>query len=460
MSPIPPHSKEAEQFFLSACLIDGASALVDALSQDLTVSMFYFRANQVIYSRLRTMLSSSKTLDLAVLVEELKSAGEFELIGGFPYLMEVSALNPTMAKSGYFAQKIRELHTLRETIREAQALIEICTSGVDDIQEALAKPAERIMSLAAGSAIEREPSFEELIEEADRVRKTMMSEGGRPKGVILNFPWMQMDFAFEPMQRGQLIVVGGRPSTGKSSLARQMAVHTAMQGFNVYFVTLEVNPVQVVLNLAQTLARVGIKELAKVGPSQQESFSQALKGMKKLGFHISRRDRTLAQILAKAKSIHARAPLAMVCVDYGGLIEDIAGAHKNDKIVQIGRVTKALKKLAGDLNCVVLLPWQLNRDSAKDGNRQPQLHELRDSGDLEQDADKVIFVHRPSNNDALKRPQSDTASRYEQPSFYMDLIQAKGRDDGTGKMNMNFERAYASFATLNEAPAPQPDLAF
>ncbi len=455
-----PHSLEAEKHFISACLLEGSSTLVEAVSQDLSARMFYLPSHQIIYSRLLSILSAGKVMDLAVLSEELKSAGQLESVGGYPYLMDVSGSVPTNAKAGYFAQKIREMHTLRETIKEAQNLIEICRSGVDDVQESLSKPAERIMSLAAGSAIEREPSFEELVEQAENYRQTLIAEGGKPKGAVINFPWFQMDVALEPMQRGQLVVVGARPSIGKSSFVRQLACHTAMQGMNVYFVTLEVNPVQVVLQMASMMLKIGLKDLPKADVTHQVNFQHALHSMRKLGMHVSRRDRSLAQIIAKAKSIHARTPLSMVCVDYGGLIDDIASANKNDKIVQIGRVTKALKKLAGDIGCVVLLPWQLNRQMANDGNREPRLPDLRDSGDVEQDADKVLFIHRPSDNPVLKRPQPETAPRWEQPLFYQKVIQAKGRDDGTAEHPMFFERALAAFKPVEEIPKASEDLAF
>lgn len=429
--------------------------MVEALNIDLQPKCFYRPVNQIIFARLIAMLADGKTIDLAVLAEELNSVKQLEAVGGYKYLMEISGSSPTTAKAGYFAQKIKELFTLRETIREATALVETCYEGVEDIQKTLTPAAERLMGLAVGASSDREPTFAELIDKAEEQRVSIITGAGRPKKNVLSFPWAEMDAAFEPMQRGQLVVPGARPSIGKSSLLRQIACYTAMQGHNVYFVTLEVNPVQVVMQMAATLARVGVKELAKVMEEKKEGFRYALHSMKHLGIHLSRRDKTLAQIIAKAKAIHSRTPLSMICVDYGGLIEDIAHAHSKDKITQIGRVTKGLKNLGGDLDAVSVLPWQLNRNSANDGNRVPRLSDLRDSGDVEQDADKVLFIHRPDINRITNNPQPETNNRFTTPLFYQDIIQAKGRDDGTAQIGMYFERSTASFLPIvHSTPAP------
>ena len=195
--------------------------------------------------------------------------------------------------------------------------------------------------------------------------------------------------------------------------------------------------------MAATLSRFGVRDLASVHAADQQEFRAALHGLKSAGITMSRKDRQLAQIVARCKALHAQGKLDLIVIDHGGLLSDIFAAR--DKVSEVGRVTKTLKHLATELNCVVLLLWQLNRSSVKEANREPVLSDLKDSGSLEEDADKVIFIHSPSEDPLTQRSQSDVSTVTEQPRFFQNVIQAKGRDEGTSLMSFYFDRATASF---------------
>lgn len=440
-----PHNLQAEEQFLSSCLLDGADALSRALNAGLTPEMFYSPANRRVFEHLVGMLSAGQSIDLAVLAQEMAATKQLEAIGGYAYLTKISALFTTSAQLGYFVTKIRELHTLRETIKEATRLVEQCHECTGDIGEAINGPITRLLALASGSENEAEPKWSGVVDEAEKVLSSILSSGGLPPELIIPFPWPGMNERFNPMQRGQLVVLGARPSIGKSSLARPIALHAARNRHYVYFVTLEVNPAQVPLQMAAALVKQGIRGIAKAHVKDQADLRNALRGLRDLGITISRRDRSIARIIGRARALHARGELDLLVIDHGLLVDEVAMAGKDERIAVISSFTKALKRLATELNVVVLLLWQLNRASAKEGNREPALPDLKDCGSLEEDADKVLFIHRPGEDPLTKRDQSDSSLPEEQPRFYQNIIQAKGRDDGTAGMSFYFERSTASF---------------
>ena len=136
----------------------------------------------------------------------------------------------------------------------------------------------------------------------------------------------------------------------------------------------------------------------------------------------------------------------MLFVDHGGLVKEIYEAKgSSEKVNACGMVTKTLKRIARELDILVVMLWQLNRESAKDGNREPNVTDLKDSGSVEEDADKVILIHRPNEDAITGQQQRDTDFEADRPRFFTNVIQAKGRDDGTAAQSFYFTRATASF---------------
>jgi replicative DNA helicase len=222
-----------------------------------------------------------------------------------------------------------------------------------------------------------------------------------------------------------------------------IAYGAAKRGQHVCFATLEVKPSSIAMQFAATLSGIGVRRLAKAHKVDQAEFRRTLEVLRALPIHVHDTRHTLAAITAKARSLQARRPLDLVAIDYLGLIADCdIGDHKPSAV---GRVTTALKRLAGELGCVVMVACQLSRLSASEKNREPRLTDLRDSGDIEQDADKVIFIHRPDADPMTGLSQADTSDKSTVPTFFQNLIQAKGRDDGTGLASFYFKRETATF---------------
>jgi replicative DNA helicase len=455
----PPHSLELESQLLSCCLDDVSSSdtLNRCLGANLSSKSFYDPCNQVIYGKLIDLLGEGKPADLTVLCDALKSAGKLEFVGGYAKLVEITKGFSTTAQVPHFIGRILEMHALREVIKTTAQITEDCYSySGGGVSEMLSEPVSRLLELSSGATDKPEPPWASVVDEAQKVLDNLISHHGMPQADIIEFPWPAMNNLFQPMQRGQLVVVGARSSVGKSSFARQVACGAARNGLKVYFDTLEVKPVQVALQMAAMASHVGLRRIPQAHQKDQEDFRAALSGLREAGIVMSSRDKTLAQFVCRVKALKASKKVDIAILDYGGLLWDVATCGADEMVPTIGRVSKVLKGLAMDEKIVVMMLWQLNRKSDNDGNREPRLSDFRGSGNIEEDSDKCILLHRPTQ-EPLSGQIQDGKSCEELPTYFQTITQAKGRDDGVAKMEFGFDRATTSFHPwAKQEQPPQP----
>ncbi len=440
-----PQNEEAEEYLLSAILLSGAETLGKTLGMGIEANCFYSPANQLIYAQCVDLMGKGQPVEMATLGMRLTEMNQLDQVGGYANLMKISGRVSTTAKVEIFAKKVHDAYVLRQAIRHASAVVEAAHEAAGESPADVVGPhVSRLMNALSGSERHQALQWDKIVEEAEAVATQICERQGLPADMIIKWPWRCMDLVFQPMQRGQLVVLAARPSVGKSSLARPMALAAAKAGHHVAFFTLEVSRVRLPLQMAATLARVGITELGRVHNGDKVAFMEALKSLRGLPISVFEHDRSIAQIMGRVAALHASKPVDMVIIDHGGQVSDISRANQKEKIGLIGQLTKGLKAFAHDNKAVCVLLWQLNRGSVNDGNREPRAADLRDSGELEQDADKVILIHRP-DNDPSGGKQPYTASVAEVPAFFQNVIQDKGRDDGTATLSFRFQRTIATF---------------
>jgi len=268
---------------------------------------------------------------------------------------------------------------------------------------------------------------------------------GRVKAAdFLSWGWPPLDKAFKAIRKGELVIIAARPSVGKSSLARCIATAATLSGRHVLFQSLEVAADDVIDGMATGQSGCNAAELPSMPAIDQRRYLQAIDTLRAAPLQVCE-DRNLAGIIARTKATHAQTPLALLVIDYLGLIADCEPGRGETKAQAVGTVTKALKRLALELQIVVVCLSQLNRQSVNEGNREPRLSDLRDSGDIEQDADRVIFIHRPDECPIAKRQQNPLDDVEDLPRYGCALIQAKGRNVGTGFGAIWFNRRLARF---------------
>ena len=446
-----PCSTDDERRLLSCCFIDGAESFSKAINAGVATLTFTDPRNRAVFSAMASVAASGGQVAPDSVASVLQSRNQVDEAGGWNHLMDVSRAEATTSNVDQFIKRLRNLEVLRGVITEAERLAMACRSLKDDDPSTVIDPAvSRLLATASGLGGSQDASWSEVVSKAGAMLEDIIKDGGVPEHLSVRWPWKRMDELFNPMQRGQLVVLAARPSVGKSSLARPIALHAAKAGKQVYFVTLEVNPERVPLQMASSMARLGLREANRAHKRDQDDLRNALKALHGLGITISKRDRSIARICGRARALKAQGKLDLLIVDHGLLLDDVAKARKDETLVSISQVTKALKSLATELEVVCILLWQLNRNSANDDNREPNLADLRGSGSLEEDADKVLFIHRPSENPSTGAMQTTSSTAEECPQFFQNIIQAKGRDDGTSLMSFMFHRSTATFNEITK----------
>lgn len=451
-----PAEVEAEEWFLSCAMIDAPNVISDGLALGLSAESFYDSRHAAVFTAFLRLIANGVFCDPAAIWCELKDMGEAERVGGLPFLLQVSHAMPTTAYSKYFAKRIRDAELRRRLIRANASITE-------DAKNPDGSPASQVLQNAAAAimAIDERQEREDwrvavATAESDLECRLDPRRQAEASADLLSFGFSDVDLRLGKMRNGQVIVLAARPSVGKSSLARQIALHVATNvREQVIFASLEVTGKTLAWNLAQTVCGVSAASITPtVHPADAKQFRNALKSVMSSKLDVlAASNISVASIRARAEVLRVKgSPVRLVVIDYLQLMPDCAPGKGETRAASVGRVSRALKAFALAENCVVLVLSQLNRDSAKDG-REPQLHDLRESGDIEQDADKVILLHRPADNPMTKQSQPETSLPADVPSFYINAIQAKGRDDGTGIVGLNFRRAITRFEQFARAPS-------
>lgn len=449
----PPHSAEAEEHVIACCLLDGSDTLDRCINEGIVEEAFYFPANRLLYVIMLEMKAKGVVIMLETLAEELKTRRQLESINGFAYLMQVTGKIPTTAHAGYFIEKVREKYLLRELIKVATSAVEQAYLFTGGLEEFLSKVETDLMAVGQRRGVGLR-NWKDAVDDAGKRFEEMLKANGSLAQGEVSWGFRDFDRAFEPMQPGQLVVLAARPSVGKSSLMRQVVLAAGLQEKPVpsFIATLEVKDYNIARHLAQTRSGVPYRRLKRhPNPADVTDFKQALAQIRGMPIHtMDDFSATSAKICAQARVLHARRKLGLICLDHLQEVPDGRGGEGVSTTEALGNVAKDLKALAGELDVPVLVLSQLNRASEHE-NRAPRLHDLRASGDIEQAADKVVFLHRPTVTPD-GRPQSITSEVIDTPNFYVVASQAKGRDDGTGEVGVMFRRETATFFPIQHVP--------
>lgn len=460
MKPDPTFDVEAERALVGCAFIDPAGVVGMAMSFDLKPESFVDPIASGVWRAITAMLLAGEPVDETTVWIKLKAtkndreATQAILEVTHDNVVAMAHQTPTTARAKFFATRVRHCEILRQLMREAGAITtNIREAGSEPAEELVREAGARILAIEAQQQNE---SWAESLAKADaEITARVSGEMERTREGALAWGFAEMDRVFGLMQRGEMVVVAARPSVGKSSLARQVALHVALaQEQQVLFASLEVIGATLALNFAQTISGISLRSLnAQTHPKDVEAFREASQRVSKAPLEVvAAGNVSLATMQSRAEVLRARqTPPRLVVVDYIGLMPDATPSRGENRAQSVGRVSRALKQFALRNDCVVMVLAQLNRDSERD-ERVPRIHDLRESGDIEQDADKIVLLHRPSEDPITGAAQSLTSGAEDLPTFYVSAIQAKGRNDGTGSVGLYFRRATATFALPTKQP--------
>lgn len=441
----PPHSGEAEEHVIACALLDN-NVILRAVGGGLTDSAFYLPQNRTIWQTILELYTSKPPVTLETLVEELGTKRLLDAVGGFPYLIQVTGRIPTTAHAGYFIEKVREKHLLRDAIRVGTELVEKSYSySGEGIREFLASPVETLSRMQSGLASTDERTVQQAADDTIKQVEAML-KGEKVIEQLVSWGFADFDRLFYPMMPGELVIVAARPSIGKTTLADQIALANSMRdNAGVAIFSLEVTVEQKPRKFAQILSGHSWRRLPKSHDKDKAEFLQALHEVKaNKHLHCFYREQNINGICARIKAMHSQGKIKLAIIDYLQLLE--LGGKDSTRNDAIGEATRKLKLLALELGLPIILLSQLNRANERE-QREPRMSDLRDSGNIEQDADRVLFIHRPPVDPVTNMAQDITDESRDR--FYTDIIQAKGRDVGTFRVGMYFNRSKTTFLPIS-----------
>ena len=434
-----PQSREAEEYLIACCLLDGADSISKCMEKRLTGEAFYTPANRTVFNTILEIYQNRPPVAIEVIAEELSKRGELDEIGGLPFLVEITNRIPTTAQVDYFIDRVRELHILRNLINVGTSAVQQCYDFSGGLEEFVDKVEKEIFEVTQDRVSDAAKSMKQTTQDAWVVIDKMMHHKGEITGVSSGYK--ELDAMTYGFQKAEMIILAARPSMGKTSLALNMAEFAALpkrgEPAATLVFSLEMSAAQLGMRMLCSRGRVNMKKLregfVKPGGQEYQDLLQAADELTKSPLFIDDSSQlTIMELRAKARRLHARQPLGFVIVDYLQLLS--ATDPRMPREQQVAEISRGLKALAKELEVPVLVLSQLNRAAEKE-NRAPKLSDLRESGSIEQDADVVLMLARPRDADEKFQVAADSA----------ELIVAKQRNGPVGDLKLTFLRDITRF---------------
>jgi replicative DNA helicase len=443
-----PWSNEAEQAVLGAMILDQDAALRAAELVDDT--MFYKEAHRRLFRAMRRLIEQRIVIDHVTIRNELARTTELDEVGGVGYLSELLDSVPTAANVEHHARIVREKAIVRQLIEAATSVVTQAYEGRSTANELLDVAESRVFRISQYHHAEGFTRLKEMLwptmERIEMLQKSGKMITGVPSG------FTDLDEITSGFQKSELIVVAARPSMGKTAFCLNLAAHAAIEGHTgVAVFSLEMSKDQLVQRLLCAEGMVDAQRVRR-GTLSDADFTRLARAAGVLsGCPIWIDDQsqlTPLEIRSKSRRLRLEHDIGLIVVDYLQMMRSPEYTSQG-RVQEISEISRSLKGLARELEVPIVALSQLSRASEqRGGDRKPILSDLRDSGAIEQDADMVIFIHRP---EYYEGPTDKDGNSLEGKA---EIIVAKHRNGPTGNMTLHFHKEYTRFDNFTERPEP------
>jgi len=419
---LPPQNLDAEKAVIGSLMHD--ARLADDVAAIIKPEDFYADANRKLYAHALALSIQNRWIDSPILINRLKQAGDLEAVGGADYLIEVARSVPYAANAVYYSKIVREKSIRRSLIHAATETLRDAYDETANIDEIVSSAESSLSSINTSEGESRLKSASEAAADASAYIDEIYSQHNAA-GLMTGLETFDQNFG--GLFSKELIVLAARPSCGKTSLARQIVRHNGESGRLCYFVSLEMDTNQQTILSLCSMTGVNNMRVRNGDMSNADAASLAQAGNRYGQFPIFIEDRPRMRtqdILRTARRLK-RQGLRLIVVDYLQYIEP--SNRKIDRHLQVGEIARDLKSIAMELNVPLLCLCQLNRECIK--STGPELHNLRESGEIEQHSDVVMFLHE----------------NY--------LLVKKNRNGPKGKIRLHWQPEITTFTCEDE---PQP----
>lgn len=433
----PPHSDDAEKGVLGSLFLDPHRA--DDVALIVRHEDFYNPHHQKLFEVMLAIHNAGKSIDITLVAERLKKSGDFEAMGREPFLAEIIANVPTAHNAVHYARIVSENAVLRALKRAAEQTLYDASNANADASAIVAEAESRMFEIAERNIGSEPMALGDVLVEA------MQSIDERIKGAAKGLPtgYRVLDELTGGMRPGQLIIVAARPGLGKSIFSLNVATNCVVnQNARTLIVSLEMSRLEIGERLLASHGKIPLHHLTNnsLTPSERERLVEVSGELSEWGIVIDDSpDRTMTEIAAMCRRAKRRGGLDLVVIDYLTLVRPDNDRDQREE--QVAKIARRVKVLARELKVPIMCLAQLNRDVAKTNDNRPQLHHLRSSGAIEQDADQCWFLHREdyyATSDGEREGKRGKA----------EIIVAKARNGRTGTAHVHWESRWGRFENI------------
>jgi replicative DNA helicase len=437
--PLPPQNLDAETSVLGSILLSEQALDWIVIDVSLKPSDFYGERHRLIFRAMLRLKDKPEpgAVDALTVAEELDRSGELEEAGGSQYVHRLASLVTSPGNARHYARIVKDHSIMRRLIRTSQEIQDQAYGHAGDPRELVERAESALFGITnddlSGELRAIEEVLHDELDKLERVSREGISLTGTPSG------FKELDDLTGGFQPGNLIVIAARPAMGKSALVTNIAENAAVDHEKpVALFSLEMSETELAQRFIASQAKLNGDELRK-GRVRPERWPKVVKATQRLAaaplYVDDSSDLGILELRAKARRLHSRRPLGLVIVDYLQLMrpED----SRVNRVEQIGQISRGLKILARELDIPVIAVSQLSRAVEARPDKRPLLSDLRESGQIEQDADLVVMIYRDEyyNSDSERPGEAD-------------LIVAKHRNGPVGEIALTFLSRFPKFANL------------
>ena len=430
---IPPHDLDAEKSLLGGLLIskDAIVRVADVLRPE----HFYEPKHQEIYSAVLSLFLSGTPVDLITVLNELKKRKTLKKAGGRKYVSNLVEAVPTAAHVDEYAKVVKEAGIRRSLIDAGAKISDLAFKEKKNINDVLTEAQRSLFDISVQGVSKNFVHVRDILEE---VYDATSNASDKLQGIKSGLH--SLDNILGGFQKSDLVILAARPSVGKTSLALDFVRHAVLnQKKKVAFFSLEMSKQQLTSRLLAMLSGVGLWNI-RTGTLTDDEYAKmadAFGVLSEVDLWIDDQPGlSILELRTRARRLYLEHQIDMVIVDYLQLIK---GTRQESRVQEVSQISQELKNMARELEAPVIALSQLSRRVEERQDRMPQLSDLRDSGSIEQDADVVMFIHRPDMYDP-DHPEQGTAQ----------IIVAKHRNGPTGIAKVGFIKELTSFRNLEK----------
>ena len=447
---LPPHSIEAEQSVIGGLLLENEA--LDKVADILTAEDFYQFDHKTIFQHIAKLIERNRPADIVTVAESLESTAELTQIGGIAYLGSLAQNTPTAANIRRYAEIVRERAIMRKLVTVGSGIAESAYSpNGRDAQQLLDEAEAKIFQIAEGGKRSSE-GFQDikvlLPQVAERI--DMLFSRDNPSDVTgIPTGFSDLDSMTSGFQGGDLVIVAGRPSMGKTAFSINIAENVALDtGLPVAIFSMEMASTQLAMRMIGSVGRLDQHRM-RTGRLEDEDWEKLTTALGKLNEAPIFIDEGAAlssfDVRARSRRLHRQCgKLGLIVVDYLQLMAAPAGRQGENRATEISEISRSLKALAKELDVPVVALSQLNRSVEQRPDKRHVMSDLRESGAIEQDADLILFIYR----DEVYNPDSTDKGTAE-------IIIAKQRNGPIGRVRLTFigeHTRFENFANAGYAP--------